>query len=323
MTISSPAIRPQLFLMEGEDLTIQAIHPARKREISPEQNKLLELQPHHEEGRKEIVKRSVEGVNGKAFVLENVLSQKECEYLIKTCEEIGYTFWDQRPNARKDFRDADTIECTNQFLADLLWSRMKKYCVGVEELNEDHQFYQTDLQGNWNSCGINPNMLFGRYKESGHFAPHTDGITTLDFNHRSLYTVILYLNTCEKGGSTHIYGDEQLHNLSLDPVKHIYVGELKYRVDSVRAIQGSALVFYHALVHEGEPVEKGSEKYFIRTDVMYKRDPPICTAPEDVEAFRLYELAKEMTNSGEVDEAMKLFKKAFKMSPAIADIFQM
>ena len=45
--------------------------------------------------------------------------------------------------------------------------------------------------------GLNPILLFGRYEEGGHFAPHTDGNTIIDFNHRSLRSVIIYLSDCK------------------------------------------------------------------------------------------------------------------------------
>lgn len=51
-----------------------------------------------------------------------------------------------------------------------------------------------DIEGTWSAYGINHELMFGRYGPGGHFAPHTDGYTVRDFNHRSLYSVIIYLN---------------------------------------------------------------------------------------------------------------------------------
>ena len=42
-------------------------------------------------------------------------------------------------------------------------------------------------------------LLFGKYGPGCHFSPHTDGNNVLDFNNRSLFTVIIYLNTCTNG----------------------------------------------------------------------------------------------------------------------------
>lgn len=112
--------------------------------------------------------------------------------------------------------------------------------------------------------------------------------------------------------------EAQLHDLKLNE-KGVYVGDPKYIIDSVQPIEGSALVFYHAHVHEGESVKSGSMKYFIRTDVLYKRKVPICTSPEDVRAFEMYREARAMDDPM---AAMQLFRRAFKLSPTLADIFE-
>jgi hypothetical protein len=49
---------------------------------------------------------------------------------------------------------------------------------------------------------VNPNMLFNRYAPGGHFSPHTDGYTIIDFNVRSMYSCLIYLNDCPLGGAT-------------------------------------------------------------------------------------------------------------------------
>jgi len=300
--------------------TISAIHPVRKKEINEEQKRNFTLSGNPKDF-SPVIKREIPGLQ--AFVLDNVLSPSECAHLVKMTEEVGFSFWDTtRAEPRKDFRDADTIECTHVPLAELLWKRMQPFVERKITLETDHKYWQNDLQGSWLATSINENLLFGRYKEGGHFAPHTDGCTTLDFNHRSMYSIILYLNQCTLGGRTHLYQDEQLSNLVLTS-QNFFTGDPKFLIDSILPTCGSALVFYHAIVHEGEAIGKNAEKYIIRTDVMYKREIPICNEPEDVEAFRLYERAKEMTNEGEAEEAMKMFRRAFKLSQALAEVFQM
>jgi len=207
-------------------------------------------------------------------------------------------------------------------LADLLWHRMRPFVESHVTIERDSDYWQSDLQGTWIATSINENFLFGRYKAGGHFAPHTDGCTTLTFNHRSLYSIITYLNDCASGGRTHFYRDEQLSHLVLHK-NGFFTGDPKFLIDTVPAKRGSALVFYHAIVHEGEGVGEGAVKYIIRSDVMYKREREICCGERDVEAFQLYERAKEMTNEGEVEEAMKMFRRAFKISPALAEVYQM
>lgn len=84
---------------------------------------------------------------------------------------------------------------------------------------------------------------------------------------------------------------------------------------------GSVLFFYQDIVHEGEPVGPVGHKFIIRTDVMFARDDPLCTAPADIEAFKLMKAAEELENSGEAAEAAQYFRRAFKLSPALAEIY--
>ena len=46
-----------------------------------------------------------------AFVLSDVLSTEECDFLVSQTEELQkYSFWDlKHDRPRKDFRDADTV----------------------------------------------------------------------------------------------------------------------------------------------------------------------------------------------------------------------
>ena len=50
-----------------------------------------------------------------------------------------------------------------------------------------------------------------------HFSPHTDGYQVVDFNYRSMHTLLIYLNTCDDGGGgTRFYTDNQVTTLRPD-----------------------------------------------------------------------------------------------------------
>ncbi len=113
----------------------------------------------------------------------------------------------------------------------------------------------------------------------------------------------------------------------------------------VAARRGRALVFYHNIVHEGTPPsaeglnnggrmvsdrEQGrvfipmGRKYIIRSDVMYQRRNPICTLPQDKEAYELYRQAVELAGqAGSEAKALEMFKHAFSMSRNLKDIYGM
>ena len=51
---------------------------------------------------------------------------------------------------------------------------------------------------------------------------------------------------------------------------------------------------------------------------MYERRIPRLTAPRDVEAFRLFEMARDLEADGQVIDATKLYQRCVKLSPALA-----
>ena len=55
---------------------------------------------------------------------------------------------------------------------------------------------------------------------------------------------------------------------------------------------------------------------------MYRRNPPMCTEPNDLLAFELYQQARELDAAGEAMEAMRLFRRAAKLSEGIARAYR-
>ena len=207
-----------------------------------------------------------------AFILTGVLSAKECDQLVENTEAMCYSFWNASDPERKDFRNADTVEVQDANLADRIWKRIKDLVVPEVCITEDELRWERGLQGTWKAVGVNPILLFARYGPGGHFSPHTDGYTIIDLNNRSLYTLLLYLNTCESGGATRMFipsSDDGERSYEQDKggrmrwAEENVVGQADVKV-------GNALAFYQNIPHEGEPVGAGCAKYIIRTDIMYQ-----------------------------------------------------
>lgn len=190
------------------------------------------------------------------------------------------------------------------------------------DIAPDTERWARDIEGRWEPCGVNPNMLFARYSHGGHFSPHTDGNTIIDLNHRSFYTMLVYLNHCEYGGCTRLLAVKEGENFELDSENRLRAPEGAV-VKSVPVRPGHALLFYQDVLHEGEPVRDGCEKYIIRTDIMFKRVPPICTEPQDIQAYKIMKKAEDLEAAGECMEAAKLFRTAFRMSKPLADVYGM
>ena len=55
---------------------------------------------------------------------------------------------------------------------------------------------------------------------------------------------------------------------------------------------------------------------------MFDRCEPVCTSPTDAAAYAMLRQAEE-TSESDVQAAQILFRRAFKMSPALAELYQM
>jgi leukotriene-A4 hydrolase len=170
------------------------------------------------------------------------------------------------------------------------------------------------------AVGSNPDMLYARYTSGGHFSPHTDGYTVVDLNTRSLYSVLVYLNHCEVGGATRMLILSPGQAYAMDDGGRFRAPEGSV-VGEALVRPGSVLVFDQTLLHEGEPVGAGQEKYIIRTDVMFTRTPPICTGEKDVRAWHMMKEAERLEEAGDSLAAADLFRRCFKLSPALAAVY--
>eukprot|EP01006_Ploeotia_vitrea_P044004 TRINITY_DN66796_c8_g12_i2.p1 TRINITY_DN66796_c8_g12~~TRINITY_DN66796_c8_g12_i2.p1 ORF type:complete len:260 (-),score=29.31 TRINITY_DN66796_c8_g12_i2:465-1244(-) len=204
------------------------------------------------------------GLDG--FIVDDMLSEEECVELVRSAAEMGYSFWNPNPECKTDYRNAFTVEITHEGLAAHLWQRgiadFVPPTICFTEEDEENGKCEKGMVGSWHAYGINPTLLFVSYPEGGHFSPHTDGYTVKDFNSKSLYSVIVYLNTCEDGGGTNILGDgsEEVGcggKLYIKDDFGRYRWEKKKFLQTVRCSIGSALVFQQQLPHEGEPVGQG------------------------------------------------------------------
>lgn len=132
-----------------------------------------------------------------------MLSPDECRALVARTSEVGYSFWDPEQK-RRDFRSADTVELHSIQFAKAIWERIRPHVPLSVDVREGQLRWERETAGKWSAYGVNPDLLFGQYKEGGHFSPHTDGYSIVDFNRRSLYSMIVYLNDCKAGGSTQL-----------------------------------------------------------------------------------------------------------------------
>jgi len=241
-------------------------------------------------------------------VLDGVLSAEESARLLAGAEESGgFGWWDPSGDTgaeRRSVRNADTLEFDGDVagLCDGLWRRLQPHVPALVEITPEQPRYERDLEGTWEAVGLNPHLLINRYAAGGHFAPHADGSTIVDFNHRSLcastttsarrtilvptaplslppslppspsrYTVLLYLNDCPDGGATQILRAEQGEATTHDRHTGAKIATPESVEYAVAPRAGRTLMYWHEVVHAGEPVGKRCTKYCIRSDVMCAR----------------------------------------------------
>ena len=184
------------------------------------------------------------------FVIDNLLTEAECEQLIALSERSGYACAAVNVGGKQVFRDE--VRRTSRCMVDvpvaagIIFERLRPF------------FPPNGPRAGWARCvGLNERLRFLRYDPGDYFKPHQDGNYERPAGHpragdTSLLTLMIYLNTPAKGGETNFLS---------------YGGG---RATSVMPTTGLALVFDHDLLHEGAPLFKGC-KYCIRTDVMYTR----------------------------------------------------
>eukprot|EP00055_Hartaetosiga_balthica_P007034 m.23665 g.23665 ORF g.23665 m.23665 type:complete len:340 (-) comp5570_c0_seq1:102-1121(-) len=254
-----------------------------------------------------------------AFVLRNLLTKEECSKLVSHTETLSYSFWNNANTEKTDYRNAYTVEIEDPSLAAMLWDRVQHLVLPSITISPDQSRWERGFEGTWKAIGVNSHLLFARYTNGGHFSPHTDGYTVVDFNHRSLYTFLIYLNTCSKGGSTRMFKQ-------CDTREYVKDEEGRFRWDQGKFIGealanvGEALLFYQDIPHEGAPVEEDGVKYIIRTDIMYERTPMLCNDDRGKKAYESFRGAEYLESNGQSMDALKLYMRAAKLCPEFGDI---
>lgn len=160
----------------------------------------------------------------------------------------------------------------NEGFAQALWKRLKPF---VEIPRRFGPLTPTDHDGhfNWRAVGINPLMRFIRYKEGGQLVAHYDASYVESHERRSLMSLVIYL-TSNSSGATRFIRDPQAGK----PMDQMNFSDWDRVADTNEVLfsnqpqAGSAILFDHRILHDGQPIDQGEEdKIIIRTDLMFER----------------------------------------------------
>jgi hypothetical protein len=184
-------------------------------------------------------------IKDEIWVVDDFLSEKECETLIEVTENSGYedalvTTGVGKGAMRKDIRDSKRNMLDDHNLAEYYFDKCKLFSPAA---------YEGRLL-----ASVNERMRFLKYDHPGaKFVRHCDGSYPGKDNQRSKITMQLYLNQDYEGGETTFYSPKFENST------------YKYK-----ARTGSCLFFrQYGWMHEGSELIKGI-KYTLRTELMYK-----------------------------------------------------
>ncbi|CAM9242840.1 unnamed protein product [Ectocarpus fasciculatus] len=230
--------------------------------------------------------------------------------------------------SKVEYRNHKKMLAHSEEVAKLLLQRVTTVLSTIDQTvvdcNEDNckEFIQDGIgmRGVWALHSINPMFRLAKYDPLGHLGPHCDGDRIIDpIDHRSLKTFMVYLNDAYEGGATSFAHD---HDLYVDPVKGIWCSPPEAIHSSVKAQKGDCLIFDHKILHEGQQVQSG-HKYIIRSEIMYKKEPPRSQSEDDLkmeQAVRLFNEGINLEEQHYVDDAIKLYRRAYKLCPALEGV---
>eukprot|EP01121_Diplochlamys_sp_Union-15-3_P018753 TRINITY_DN6898_c0_g1_i2.p1 TRINITY_DN6898_c0_g1~~TRINITY_DN6898_c0_g1_i2.p1 ORF type:complete len:690 (+),score=101.02 TRINITY_DN6898_c0_g1_i2:147-2072(+) len=214
------------------------------------------------------------GVVQNIFKLDNLLTEEECAYYIAQTEKINYDdASDISFEYPKHYRNNKRLICISEELADCLWKRIEPILLYSDIRNVTPVGWGTS--GRWQPTSLNKCFLFSRYEEGEFFKAHFDGMYRNEHDECSIYTVSIYLNDDYKGGDLVFH-----HPTTKKPTLRL------------KPNAGSALVFNHDVLHEGEEVKAG-RKYVVRTSIMFKKVENLADPQRPFEQNTLWQKMKK------------------------------
>ncbi len=175
------------------------------------------------------------------FTVPEFLSPGECARWIAETHARGY---EEAPITTSrgfvfdsDVRNNTRVIVDDRDATDALWTRLAPYVTA-----------HNPTSGMWVPIGLNERLRFYRYEAGQAFRWHYDGAFMRGPGEVSRLTFLVYLNDGFEGGET------EFEDALITPQK------------------GTALLFSHAVRHQGAPVKHGV-KYALRSDVMFRLQP--------------------------------------------------
>jgi len=232
-------------------------------------------------------------VKDRIISVSSVLTPKECQGMIDTCETKGYkpsplSGGGHGRTGREGARTSQFCVKDDQAWADAMWTRVAPFVPGdLHSIKSVPYMNLTDptTQGDeYTAVGVNPHLRFYKYDPGQFILKHDDyrmsryrydPVTDTYYYQITFFTLLFYLNQEFEDGQTCFWTkyatvDSSGHCRFLrDP------GETTFAPHDLEIVPrtGSMLIQDHMVQHEGKPPRKGV-KYILRTDVLHEKPVP-------------------------------------------------
>ena len=195
--------------------------------------------------------------DGKAAVINNLLSDVELDLLLKSYSEstveASKTGNNGYVGSYKDGEKVHSLRKTlfSDKLADILYNRIKDSLVEVEYENKKYT-----------PIGINPAFRFIEYMDNGYLVPHYDFPYVK--NDKELTLKSMVINLLDSSAKTLFVKDSRPNFGSFKDLDRPPTND--EIIDEVESKRNNVLLFDHNIFHSGSG---GTKKIIIRTDVLY------------------------------------------------------
>lgn len=267
----------------------------------------------------------IEFVTGAAWCVPDLLSQKECSDMIELATLAGIQEKKMAGDTRHRQRVRLLLEAPE--ILSVIWDRVKdkvpqEIVIDVDNIQQMQHLHESpdsphDFIGRWTPSGMKGKVEIAYCSEKGHLAAHRDGVHVVNEHERSFLTISGFLTSRPSGlgGATRFLKDD-IRVESADIL--IREEHILYKVESDQA--GRAAVFFHGLLHDGEPLAENSPpKWIFIASVYYRRDPE--TAPtlseDQTRARQFLDDAMAAEEEGKLDQATQFYKQAYRLDPLL------
>lgn len=261
--------------------------------------------------------------------VKELLTKEECKQIIKKASKYEFKPLDHAYS--KEVRDSKRLCILDNDLEELLWKRLEPLVTNISFKMRPFGF---DVNGEWSPFMINNCFRLSSYeKNSKGFKEHFDSQLSLSSELKSIFTLVIYLNSDFEGGETVLYerkppsskdliSPQGIEGKTFQEEIQMNGGIKKYKKFLIKPELGKGILFNHDTLHSGEPVQSGT-KYIIRTDIVYKRKSKIPSIFKQNLFSKCTEYFREAQQSeleNKVGKASDLYEKALFIRRVVSNI---